>query len=228
MSIPADIQSLSQSAIVDMFVLDTGAVGGGLSYFHSGTNQLQQPVVWQGVTYQILPIEAEGFEVTAKGQLPRPKVRVANVGSGMVSAAVHDLEDLVGCTLIRKRTFAKYLDAVNFPGGNPTADPSQHFPDESWYIERKTNEDRYVIEWELSSAFDLMGVMLPHRQVVQNSCAWRYRSPECGWTGGDFDRNDLPCNPGDDFCGKRLASCKARYGDQILPFGGFPGSVRYG
>lgn len=228
MSLAAELQSLSHTAIVDLFVLDQSILGGGMFYFHAGTNGMSQPVVWQGITYNVMPVEAEGFEITAKGQLPRPKIRVANVGSGLVSGAVHALDDFVGCTIIRKRTFAKYLDAVNFPGGNPHADPAQHFPDEQWYVERKASEDRYVIEWELSSAFDLMGIMLPHRQVVQNSCAWRYRSPECGWMGGYFDANDQPCNQGADFCGKRLSSCKVRWGENILPYGGFPGSIRYG
>jgi lambda family phage minor tail protein L len=67
--------------------------------------------------------------------------------------------------------------------------------------------------------------MLPRRQVVQNVCAWRYRSAECGYTGGAVaDINDQPTtDPARDQCGKRLASCKLRFGQYAeLPFGGFP------
>jgi phage-related protein len=32
-------------------------------------------LVWDGNTYQRLPLEMDGFEYTGNGQLPRPKVR---------------------------------------------------------------------------------------------------------------------------------------------------------
>ncbi|MGC6595315.1 phage minor tail protein L, partial [Escherichia coli] len=73
-------------------------------------------------------------------------------------------DDLVGCRIIRKMTLARFLDEANFKDGNPTADPNQHFPDEMWFIEQKTLETHEVVEFELSSVFDLMGVQLPYRQ----------------------------------------------------------------
>lgn len=229
MGIQSEIQLLSPSAIVEMFVLDTtNFAGGGIAYFHAGTNKLQQPLVWQGQQYQALPIDAEGFDIQTKGALPRPRMRIANI-NGLFSATVAQFDDLIGSKVIRKRTFAKYLDAVNFPGGtNPTADPNQYMPDDIWFVDRKASENKYVIEWELASAFDVQGVMLPFRQVVQNSCPWRYRGPECGWTGGYFNKNDQTCAQADDYCAKRLSSCKARFGSGNLPFGGFPGAHRGG
>lgn len=232
MSISSEIQSLSPSAMVELFVLDLSRYGQPMAYFHAGTNALQQPVVWQGQTYLPLPIEGEGFDVTSKGALPRPKLRVANI-NGLFSAEVVAHDDLVGCKVTRKRTFAKYLDAVNFPGGvNPEADPNQHFADDIWFVEQKTSEDRYVIEWVLASAFDLSGVQLPYRQVIQNSCPWRYRGAECGYTGAHMDKNDAPSTADNDICSKRLASCVARFTvggvTRDLPFGGFPGARRYG
>lgn len=212
-----------------MFVLDaSNLVGGSVMRFHAGTNGLQQPVVWQGQTYIPLPIEAEGFDISSQGTLPRPKMRVANV-QGMFSAAAAENEDLVNCKVTRKRTFARFLDAVNFPSGiNEDADPNQELPDDIYYVEQKTNENRYVVEWELSSAFDLFGVQLPRRQVIQNTCMWRYRSPNCGYIGtGYFDANDRPCSANLDVCGKRLTSCRIRFGtSNALPYGGFPGALR--
>jgi lambda family phage minor tail protein L len=227
MSISSEIQSLAPSALIELFTIDTSALGGDVFHFHAGTNALLQQVVWQGISHTPLPIEAEGFELTTKGSLPRPKIRVANVG-GIFSALSMEMGDLVGAKVTRKRTFARYLDAVNFPDGNVTADPNQFLPEELWFVEVKATESRHVIEWELSSAFDLMGVMLPSRQVVQNSCSWRYRSAECSYIGPNFDRNDQPSTLALDFCTKRLSSCRARFGTEVIPFGGFPGSVRYG
>ena len=228
MSVNAEIQSLSPSAEVEFFVLDTtGLSGGGITRFHAGTNELQLPVWWQGYQYMPLPIEANGFDMNAKGSMPRPRVRVANI-DGMFSAEINQKDDLIGCKVIRKRTFVKYLDAVNFKNGvNPTADPNQHLPDDLWFVDRKVSENKYMVEWELASAFDLQGVLLPFRQVVQNSCQWRYRGPECGYTGGFYTTADLPTNnQTQDFCAKRLSSCRVRFGVNVLPFGGYPGAHR--
>jgi lambda family phage minor tail protein L len=228
--IQSEIQSLSPSAIVELFELDySNYTSGTIVRFHAGTNQLNSPVVWKGVEYIPMPIEATEFEMSTSGSLPRPKMRVANV-DGIISATIMTFDDLVGAKVTRKRTMVKFLDAVNFQGGvNPTADPSQAFQDDIWYVERKVSETRYMVEWELSSAFDLMGVKLPYRQVIQNSCTWRYRGAECGWTGANFDKNDASCDPSADECAKRLSSCRARFGQTaILPYGGFPGASRYG
>lgn len=230
--IRAEIQSLSPSAMIELFVLDmTGTYSGGFLYFHAGTNGLNQPITWQGRQYDPWPISAKGFDMTTQGTLPQPQITIANIG-GVLSGEVQANDDLVGCKITRKRTLAKYLDAVNFPGGtNPDADPNQYLPDEMWYVEQKTSETRHAIEFKLSSVFDLMGIQLPYRQVIQNSCPWKYRGSECGYTGPYFDRFDQPTsNSNDDACAKLLSSCKVRqryFSSQILPFGGFPGATRY-
>lgn len=228
MTIAAEIQSLSPSAIIELFTLDMSIHDQPAKHFHAGTNGLEQAIVWGGVTHTPLPVEASGFDITSKGTLPRPKFLLANVG-GLFSADVDLYDDLVGCKVIRQRTFARYLDAINFPGNvNPDADPNQKLPTDLWFVERKVSENRHIIEWELSSAFDLMGVMLPYRQVIQNSCPWRYRGAECGYVGTSyFDKaNNVVGTLAADTCAKQLSSCKLRFGDAVLPFGGFPGAVR--
>lgn len=224
-----EVQKLAPAAKLEFFHLDfTNIPGGGHLYFHCGTNNLQAPVIWQGQTYMALPVEAEGFDLTTQGALPRPKLRVANL-NGVFSAEVMLYDDLVGAKLTRKRTFAKYLDAANFPGGNADANPTVHYEDDLWYINQKVSENRYLIEFELASAFDLAGVQLPYRQVNQNSCPWTYRGAECGYNGSAyFDNKDqAETDPAKDVCGKALSSCKARFGNNVLPFGGFPGARRY-
>ncbi|WP_016683827.1 phage minor tail protein L, partial [Yersinia pestis] len=160
MGIKADIQSLSPSALIELFELDmSNTTSGGKLFFHAGTNELMEPVVWQGVSYEPWPIKASGFDKTGQGTLPRPKIQVSNF-AGTVSAEVQANDYLVGCRIIRKMTLARFLDAANFKDGNPTADPNQHFPDEMWFVEQKTLETHEVVEFELSSVFDLMGVQL--------------------------------------------------------------------
>jgi phage-related protein len=432
MSINAELQSLSPSTLLTFYTLDyTNLPGGSVMNFHAGTNELRQPVVWQGVTYEPMPIESEGFDVTTKGSMPRPKLRVANM-NGALSPLVKQFDDFVGARVIRKRTFLKYLDAANFEtrtvtttgknllssaydlttgggwtgagmylvsnpgsywgppndelkatslipslnpeqhyvektvnvtagervtfsfwalptawfrflrvrfmdgtgfdqeryavydftgvsvvdqssgvtatiedtvdspvdrgykrvslsaiadssgtasiriqfvdpynfndlnfaniasiwgfwviglqlqngalstfeepstvtvttGGNPSADPNQHLADDLWFVERKLAENRQMIEFELSSAFDLMGQQLPNRQIIQNSCPWKYRGTECAYAGAAYDINNQPtANPANDVCAKTLTACRTRFTSVSQPvrFGGFPGAVR--
>lgn len=224
-AIRSEIQKLAPSAVIELFVLDLSLFSQGSVYFHAGTNSLQQRLTWQGKTYEAFPIQVEGFEFNGNGQIPRPKLKVANV-TGAITAMVLIYQDLVGAKITRKRTLAKYLDAANFPGGvNPTAEPTAEFADDIYYIDRKSRETRDVIEFELAASFDLEGVNLPRRQIVQNVCPWRYRSSECGYTGASyFDANDQSvASSTQDICGKRLSSCQARFGQNAeLPFGGFP------
>src|SRR5260364_231865 len=226
MTIQTEVQKLSPSALVELFELDLRLWGGEILRFHAGVNALGRDVVWQGQPYVRLPIEAEGFERRGQGALPRPRIRVANIG-GLLGAEARAFEDFVGCRLIRKRTFARFLDAVNFPEGNPEADPNQHFSDEIWSVDRKAAENAVSLEFELAASIDLPGVRLPGRQVIPATCTWVYRSAECGYTGNAyFGENDRPtADPHQDRCGKRLSSCKCRFGEYgVLNFGGSPGA----
>lgn len=223
-AISSELQQLAPSAIIELFVLGGAAVGLDPVRFHAGTNGLRAPLVWQGQSYAPFPVQASGFEFSGNGQLPRPKLVVANL-TGIISVLLLEFDDLLGARLTRRRTLAKYLDAVNFPDGvNPTADPSAEFADDIYFIDRKATETREIVEFELACAFDLQGLQLPRRQIIQNVCVWRYRGPECGYTGSAaFDALDRPASAANDRCGKRLSSCRKRFGEHAeLPFGAFP------
>jgi lambda family phage minor tail protein L len=226
----SDIQKLAPSALIELYTLDLTPLGGLLYRFHANTNELKQSVVWQGYTYTPFPIKATGFDVSGKGILPRPKLVGANV-AGALSALCVAYDDMVGAKLTRKRTFSRYLDAVNFTGGvNAIADSTAAFPDDVFYVEQKVKEDNVSIEWELASVLDFEGVQLPRRQIIANTCAWQYRSAECSYAGSNyFTSSDAPtANPLLDVCSKRLAGCQARFGTNgVLPYGGFPGALRY-
>lgn len=227
MGIREDIQKLATEALIELFVLDATALGGTVSRFHAGTNQLKGAVVWQGQTYAAMPVEATGFEFTGKGTVPRPTLRAQNV-DGLIGASCDTYDDLIGATVTRKRTFAKYLDVVNFPGAvNPSADPAAAFPDDVYFIHRKALQSKHLVEFELAAAWDVQGVQLPRRQIIQHLCSWIYRSAECGYTGAAVATiEDVPTGIlAQDQCGKRIASCKLRFGTTApLPFGGFPGA----
>lgn len=228
MTIAAELQSLSPSAKLEFFVVDATALGGTVMPFHNGTNALRAAVVWQGVSYQYIPIEASGFELRADGPRPRPVLQVGDV-FGALGALLRLYDDLRGAKLLRKRTHARFLDAVNFPGSvNPSADATAQYPDELWIFDRVRGRDGTFVAWELTNPLDLEDVLLPARQVRNTICTWQYRSAEgCGYAGGAVaTADDTPTAVlALDRCSLRISGCKLRFGANAeLPIGIFPGA----
>jgi len=173
-----DLQKINPSAIIELFTLTTDATlhGSAQTYrFHNGTSlNANGDIIWAGNQYIKMPIQAEGFAFQ-KGQLPRPTLTVSNA-LGTITAillnvnAVTTGNDLTGATVTRIRTLARYLDAVNFPDStNPlgTPDPTAEFPQEIYKIDRKSSENREVVQFELAAVFDLAGIRAPKRQCTR-------------------------------------------------------------
>ncbi len=222
-----ELVKTAPNTIVTLFELDLTPVGVDQQfYFHAGTNELNQNITWQSQEYTAFPIEAKGFEITASGPIPTPSLTVANIGN-TIGAIEQTYGPIIGAMVTRKRTFLKYLDAVNFSGGNANADPTVEFENDIYFINRKVSENRIFIEYELSSSWDVYGVKLPRRLVMQDTCPWVYRDSNCGYTGTTyFTVNDeSTVNSNEDVCSKSLKGCELRFGaSNILPFGGFPGA----
>jgi lambda family phage minor tail protein L len=223
-------QGLNPKAIIELFRLDTTRVGGGMMFFVQGT-QTDKPISFGNQEYQPLDIEFEGLEVSGQGALPTPTIRLANT-DGLAQSAINTWGDLLGCEIRRIRTFKNFLD------GEPDADPTAFFGPDVFVIERKAVENPVFIEWELSAAIDQEGKRIPGRQVIRDTCLWRYRAwtgfgfdysrAQCPYTGNQFyDINNLPTTPDKDRPSRTLSCCKTRFGANApLPFGGFPGVGR--
>ncbi len=212
-------------SLVRFYEIDLSRVGGGILYFHPGLNEFGQPMVWGGRTYQPFPITIEGIEYDGQGRLPRPTLTVSNL-TGQLGGLVRAYKDLNGCLLTHRMTLGRFLDATNYRDGNPDANPSLEFPKEIYIFERKAEETREYIKFELASALDLEGQRLPKRNYNANYCPHEYRGPLCGYLGTSyFDEGDHPVtDPLKDRCGRRLGSCECRFGkNNELPYGGFPG-----
>ena len=182
----SEIQGIAPSAIIELFTLElkeklhypeNNPAGLDTVYrFHAGTSlNANGEIKWNNQTYQRIPVTAEGFAYQ-KGKLPRPKLVVSNI-QGTISAILLLINettrgnDLMGATVTRIRTLAKFLDAENFPNNtNPlgTPDPDAEFPREIYTIDRKASENREVVEFELAAAFDLVGVRAPKRQCTRD------------------------------------------------------------
>ena len=177
-AIVSNLQNINPSAIIELFTLqlDNNLHGATTVYrFHAGTSLKDNgEIIWNGNSYQRFPIQAEGFAFQ-KGQLPRPTLTVSNA-LGTITAILLSVNntttgnDLTGATVTRIRTLAKFLDAANFPSNaNPygTPDPTAEFPQEIYKIDRKSAENRQVVQFELAAVFDLAGIRSPKRQCTR-------------------------------------------------------------
>jgi lambda family phage minor tail protein L len=221
------VQALSLDAYIELFDLDATALGGTFYRFVSSSLS-DNAVTWQGNVYTPIPVEATGFEVSGKGTLPTPHIKIANVNLAFSAVAIA-YGDLLGCKLTRHRTFQMFLD------GQPDADPEAELVD-FFRIERKAAQNKIYVEWELAAWIDQQGAQIPGRQVLQDACthlyrfwngsAFDYSKATCPYTGTDyFDVNGNPVASASlDIPGRHIANCcKLRFPGQPLPTRAFPG-----
>ena len=176
MAIPtSELQKINPSAIIELFVVELNTLLHGsdqIYRFHAGTNQFNESIVWQGDQYDKFPIQAEGFEYSGRGSLPRPTLTISNL-FGFVSGLIIDTNkvtaknDLQGAKFIRRRVLAGSLDNANFlSGSNPFGTPNANeLPQEIYFIDRKTTENRQIVQFECVSVLDLQGIRVPKRQI---------------------------------------------------------------
>jgi len=209
---------MKEDALIHLFIID----GSHLSTSWGGKIFLVSPEQTGGkivryideggtlVNYQPVPIQASDFEIAGSNRLPTPKIAIANV-DGQFTNLSYDFDDLIGFRLWRIRTYGKYLNSV---GGipQPTFDANAHFTPDYWHFNRKTEESKLGVIYELASAMDLEGLSIPQRRIYPNYCPFAYGSPECGSSSAAI------------ICNKTLENCKSRNAEPY-PFGGFPAAT---
>lgn len=219
--IPDNISSLEPDAIIPLFTLSDFNL---LSPKDSLRFCNYTGVSFDGDEYLALGCEAEGFNLIGQGAIPNPVLRVSNVGR-VISDWLYKVKTepnyrLEGSTITRVLTQKKFLD------GQPSANAAvKSFIPDIFMLNQVSAETYAAIEFVLSTAFDIENLTLPARAALR-SCAWLYRSTECGYTGTEmYDlNNNVTLDPKLDKCNKSLAACKRRFGSfGVLPFGGMPG-----
>ena len=164
-------------------------------YFHDGTsNNNFGSIQWTKgdsnntvVDYIALPVKAEGFKF-GRGQLPRPTLTFSNalgtfttilLAVNSVSTSIEEgsiglgliNNDLTGAKVTRKRTLEKFLPVTNYsttPSYNAFDSSYPEFPQEVYFIDRKSEENRDLVQFELAANFDLAGVKAPRRLVTRD------------------------------------------------------------
>jgi len=165
--------------------------------------QLFNQILWKGKRYLPFPIQTEGYEASTRGTLPKPKILFSNqyqiptyeVFFKTIKRSIKSIGDIIGLKVTRRRTFLKYLDAINFKsnGGIINDDLIQIDPDtlaelpiDIFYIERKIRESKNILEYEMSSVLDLENIKLPFRGMYSQSCSFDYRGEGCEYGNGIY------------------------------------------
>lgn len=195
----ANLVSLNPSSLITLYEIDIDTIGTDqglilsnddtrIFRFHNHIKLTTNSIIFQGKEFIAAPIKAEGFEINARGTLPTPKLALTVNSEGIDFLALFKerlkgLGDLVGAKVTRIRTFAKYLDATNWPADQIPddfdPDPYAEFPRDVYYIDRKSTENRYALEFELASVLDLEGLKLPARLIFAKRCVFQYRGEGC-------------------------------------------------
>ena len=192
----SELQKVNPSSIIELFQLEliTAIHGSNTKYyFHNGVNTNENSnVIFNNIEYVKMPIEAEGFEFNGK-QTPRPRLRISNILGTFTTIILTLPQGLEGAKVTRIRTLSRYIDNANFIGGdillengsfllqengsqidmesgiNPfgTPDTSAEFPKEIYLVDRKSKENREVVEFELAAPTDLAGVRIPKRTCTR-------------------------------------------------------------
>lgn len=236
MAFVSDLQKLDVDGIITLFELDATKLGAGILRFHGHNHDANDgSIFFLDKEYKPQALCVSGLEMRTDGKASTPTLTIANnIGGvqGAVSAYCLQFSDFAGAKVKVITTLAKYLDAINFDGGNPTA--SDECKEQLWFVEQKISENFSQVSFELSNPVDLEGFKIPVREI--NAYCYlavngQYRSEACGYIGAKFfDDNDKPTDDKNlDRCAGRMSSCVCRFGKHApLPFGGFPASSLIG
>lgn len=228
--ISAESQKATPSPLVILYELDLTKWGQGVARFTNQPKSNNEPIIFRGETFQVLPIEITGFETSGTGAPGRPTVTMAS--SASIVSLIIGCHDLIGATLTRVKTYECFLDDGDTPN------PEAIFQIDVYRVERKTMQNRLQVSFEITSILDQEGAYLPRCQALKNYCFFVYRywdktqqkfiydeHDPCPYMGSKyFDHNGASTSMQFDVCGKTLHDCQIRFGNKVqLPYGGFPG-----
>lgn len=169
-NVQAEINTLrQQSGYIELFTLDASRFGGVVYHFTNTPSSTGAGIAFNGITYQPIPIEATGFDITSSGTLPKPHLIIGNVSKTLLSAVL-SLGDLVGAKLTRIRTYEKFLDAGSSPNGSAYIGP------EVWLVEQMTQRTASSIQWSLTTTIDRLAFHAG-RQVLKDQSVKNLYAP---------------------------------------------------
>jgi lambda family phage minor tail protein L len=193
-----DLTNIYPGTSADQFPNGSQPIYQGVFRFHNNYNlynNLANPygqIKWQDNYYFPFPVNVEGFEISSAGTLPTPTFSISNLSPDYsnnsfyryIRMQIQSLGDIVGAKFTRIKTFLKYLDGSNFsqgynPFNNNTGIYEVELPRDIFYIDRKTAENKNIIQYQLNSILDVENATLPARTIFSTKCPFQYRGEGC-------------------------------------------------
>jgi len=232
------LTELESSSLLELFAIyyNYSEDNQEIIYVHSSNNNgILTPIVFNGQEYLPIALETDGFEVLGNQKLPRPKIKFSNAGM-YFSSLLRKYDNLNKAKVIRKRTFAKFLDDVNFPNSkNPfgSANPDAVVSEDKFFVNRKISENKLFVELELVSSLELENVYVPSRTIGSNYCPFVYRGEGCLYgyesetTGDGLDRPIATLEDNNFVIQSGLAYGKWHLNPEIFPIDKTGNAVHY-
>lgn len=150
-------------------------------------------ITFDSQVYTKFPITIEAIGENGKGEIDTVRLTVENVS----------------------RTIQGYLETYDLRGkkvsiktvwANQLADANAYIED-VYYIDSYTADQMNVV-FDLTSKLDVLNVQLPLGTYSRTHCRWKFKSDECGYSGGESS------------CNRTLQRCRELSNQSR--FGGFP------
>lgn len=136
-----------------------------------------QEVVFDGITYKAYAINHNKLAENASGRSESISLTVGNYDRE-IQYYIDTYDGLRKKKCVIKLVFADALDVETC------------YDEFVYYIDDCT-ANRQEVVFSLSSQFDVLDVKLPRGRFNRGYCRFRFKSPECGYTGSEASCNKL-------------------------------------
>lgn len=153
----------------------------------------EEDVHYDGKTYVKFPLTHDFVGNNSSGEIDTITITLCNISRLMQSY----LEDY---------DFRNKKVSIRMVWANQLADTDAYIED-VFYIDSYTADEKNVA-FALTSKLDILDIEIPCRMYLRNFCSWKFKSSECGYTGGETT------------CNKTLNACRGLSNQER--FGGFP------
>lgn len=228
------LQRLYPGSIITLIEVDATKFGGQVYRMHSENVRYTpeelleaqktgvlppKEIIFRGNAYGARPFGISGIGFTGNGKAEKPKLTLSNLDS-RISAMIRSYNGMMQAKVTIWITAAELMDEA----GNVEDGAYRKLV---YYVERPSMVNKSIAEFELTSPYDMDGIMIPAR-ITQSVCYWAqrnwYRSGKgCGYNGSRmFDKDNNPVtDPSLDRCAGTPTACKLRFGENNpLDFGG--------
>lgn len=229
------IKSLYPGEIITLVEVDGTRFGAQIYRFHtenisyspeelmqaqaSGKPLLPKNIMFNGNEYGPRPFGIQGISFSGDGKPGKPQLSVSNIDA-QVGAMVRAYN---GMCQAKVTIWILVADLLKEDG---TVDPGD-YRKLVYFIERPNYADSMLVTFDLTSPYDMDGLMIPAR-MTQSVCYWAqrgwYKSGKgCTYNGqnGYFDKDgNRVDDPSRDFCSGVVSACKIRFGQEPMDFGG--------